>query len=114
LAILILLFASLVLYRVLGSLGVSLLATWINSARFAIATMFLFTAASHFAPTKKDLIKMVPPMFPRPDLIVLITGAMEVAGAIGLLFGTTRWWAAQGLVLLLIIMFPATITDPRK
>jgi uncharacterized membrane protein len=47
--------------------------------------MFAFTAVSHFAPMKKDLIAMVPPALPRPDVIVLVTGIMELAGAAGLL-----------------------------
>ena len=60
------LFGSLLLYRGLGTAGVSLFASWIVSARFALATMFVFTAVSHFAPMKKDLIAMVPPNLPRP------------------------------------------------
>lgn len=50
------LIGSLFLYRALGSLGLSLFVTWIASARFALATMFVFTAVSHFAPMKRDLI----------------------------------------------------------
>ena len=106
-AVLAVLFGSTLLYRGLGSLGISLFATWQESARFALATMFLFTAASHFAPMRKDLIAMVPPMFPRPDLLVFATGVLEIAGALGLLFQATRPWAAYGLIALLVAMFPA-------
>ena len=53
------LLGSLLLYRVLGAAGVSLFASWMESARFALATMFFFTAVSHFAPMRKDLIELL-------------------------------------------------------
>lgn len=112
--VLIVLFVSLLAYRALGALGVSLFATWVESARFALATMFTFTAISHFAPMKKDLIAMVPPALPRPDLLVLLTGILELAGAAGLLFESTRPWAAWGLILLLVAMFPANVNAARR
>lgn len=113
-AVLIVLFGSLLLYRSLGALGVSVVATWLNCGRFALATMFAFTAASHFAPMRKDLIAMVPSALPRPDLIVFATGILELAGAVGLLFQATRPWAARGLIALLVAMFPANIRAARQ
>src|SRR6202011_2408619 len=86
------LFGSLLLYRVLGATCVALFASWLESARFALATMFVFTAVSHFAPMRKDLIAMAPPGLPRPDLLVYTTGVLELAGAGGLLFDATRFW----------------------
>jgi len=58
------LFGSLLLYRAVGAAGVSLFSSWVVSARFALVTMFVFTAVSHFAPMRKDLIAMVPPSLP--------------------------------------------------
>lgn len=113
-AVLVVLFASLLLYRTLGALGASLFATWQESARFALATMFLFTAIAHFAPMRKDLIAMVPPGFPRPDLLVFATGLLEAAGALGLLLPATRTWAAYGLIALLVAMFPANVSAARR
>jgi uncharacterized membrane protein len=114
LIVLIVLFGSLLLYRTLGALGVSLLATWVSSGRFALSTMFAFTAVSHFAPIRKDLIAMVPPVLPHPALLVLATGILEVAGAIGLLIEVTRPWAAWGLIALLVAMFPANVSAARR
>ena len=108
------LFGSLLLYRVLGATGVALFASWLESARFALATMFVFTAVSHFAPMRKDLIAMVPPSLPRPDLLVYATGILELAGAGGLLFDATRFWAACGLILLMAAMLPANVSAARR
>jgi len=113
-AVLIVLFGSLFVYRALGIAGIPWLTTWVACARVALATMFLFTAMSHFAPMKRDLIAMVPPALPRPDVIVFLTGVAEIAGAVGLLFSSTRWWAACGLIALLVAMLPANINAARQ
>jgi uncharacterized membrane protein len=61
-------------------------ATPVGALRFALTVMFGFTALSHFLPrTRSDLIRMVPPALPAPGLLVSLTGALELAGAIGLL-----------------------------
>ena len=112
--VLVVLFGSLFVYRALGASGVSLFASWNESARFALASMFVFTAVSHFAPMKKDLIAMVPPSFARPDLLVFATGVLELAGAAGLLFEATRFWAACALILLMMAMLPANVSAARR
>src|SRR5262245_28930836 len=113
-AVLIVLFASFAIVRLLGVAGVTALDSWLVSARVALATMFVFTAISHFAPMKRDLIAMVPPALPRPELLVFATGVLEVAGAGGLLIEATRFWAAIGLILLMAAMLPANISAARR
>lgn len=108
------LFGGTLLFRALGLAGIELFATWLTSARAALALMFAFTAVSHFAPMRHDLIAMVPPALPRPDLLVFFTGIAELAGAVGLLFPVTRYWAACGLVILLLAMLPANISAARR
>ncbi len=76
--------------RGLGALGLSIFATWQLATAVALAVMFLFTATSHFAPMKEDLIKMVPHGLPYPRQVVLVTGVLEILGAIGLLLPATR------------------------
>jgi uncharacterized membrane protein len=100
-----------VVFRLLGAVGVlSAGGSWSGALRYALAAMFLFTAASHFAPkTRGDLVRMVPPAFPRPDLLVTITGIFELLGAIGLLLPPFMPLAALALSVLLIAMFPANI-----
>jgi uncharacterized membrane protein len=108
------LFGSLLLYRALGAAGLPRFDSWIASGRFALATMFVFTAVSHFAPMKRDLIAMVPARLPRPDLLVFATGMLELAGAAGLLFEATRFWAVCGLILLMAAMLPANVSAARR
>ena len=70
--VLLVLIGSFAFFRALGSAGVAAFQSWMLSARVALAVMFLFTATSHFTSMKKDLIAMVPPGLPRPDLLVLL------------------------------------------
>ena len=112
--VLIVLVGALAVFRGLGFAGVDLFATWISSARAALATMFAFTSVSHFAPMRKELIAMVPASLPRPDLLVFVTGLAELAGAIGLLIPALRLWAASALILLLVLMLPANISAARR
>jgi uncharacterized membrane protein len=112
--VLIVLFAALLVCRLLGVMGVEVVNTWLGSARVPLAIMFVFTAASHFAPMRKDLIAMVPPGLPRPDLLVSLTGLAELAGASGLLFQATRYWAACGLMVLMVLMFPSNVSASRR
>ena len=66
---------------------------WLTSLRLALAGMFLLTASAHWG-RRHDLIAMVPPAFPRPDLLVAVTGMLEIAGAVGLMLPKTAAYAA--------------------
>jgi uncharacterized membrane protein len=112
--VLLVLFGSLVFFGALGVAGVAAFQSWILSARVALAVMFLLTASFHFTPMKKDLIAMVPPELPRPDLLVLLTGIAELAGAIGLLIPAIRYWAALGLIVLMAAVLPANISATKR
>ncbi|MDY0393945.1 hypothetical protein ACFSMW_16255 [Virgibacillus halophilus] len=110
----ILLIGSFLTFRLLGFFGLSYLDGWETSLRFAVALMFLFTAAAHWGKRRPDLIKMVPPALPKQGLIVTITGIFEIFSAIGLLIPITSSIASFGLAFLLIVMFPANIRAARK
>ena len=108
-----LLLVSLLVFRSLGALGVEPLSDWRNAAALALAVMFLFMASAHFTSMRRDLIAMVPSVFPRPELLVSVTGVLEVLGAVGLLVPATRSVAGIGLILLLVAMFPANVAAAR-
>ncbi|MGG3623395.1 hypothetical protein ABES25_07515 [Bacillus gobiensis] len=92
-----------------GAAGVSRLKPWPVALRGGLAAMFVLTGAVHFVWMRAELISMVPPALPNPGFIVTITGLLELAGAAGLLWRPTVPWAAAGLSLLLIVMFPANV-----
>jgi uncharacterized membrane protein len=97
----------------IGAAGVYPL-DWHLSLRIALSAMFFLTASAHWGPMRKDLVAMVPPVFPQPGLLVTITGVLEILGAIGLLYSPTTQWAALGLALLLMAMFPANVYAARN
>ena len=103
-------------FRGLGALGVlDDASTWHGALRFAMALMFVFTAISHFHPrVRPDLVRMVPPQLPRPDLLVTLTGILELIGAIGLLIPGLIRLSAYALMLLLVALFPANVNAARK
>ncbi|MDQ0198921.1 DoxX family protein [Neobacillus ginsengisoli] len=105
---------SFLILRITGVLGISYFDGWESSIRGAVALMFLFSATAHWGKRRPDLIKMVPLSVPKPELMVTITGILEVIGAICLLIPFTSSIASIGLALLLIIMFPANIYAARK
>jgi uncharacterized membrane protein len=104
------------LFRALGAVGWWARAgTWKAALRFALAGMFLFTAASHFHPsTRPDLVRMVPPLLPAPGFLVTATGLVEFAGAVALLVRRSAPAAAWGLIVLLAAMFPANVYAARE
>lgn len=63
---------------------------------------------THFV-APDPFVRIVPPYLPAPLLLVYLSGAAEIAGGLGLLLPATRRWAAWGLVLLLIAVFPANV-----
>jgi uncharacterized membrane protein len=109
----IVLVGSFVVFRVLGAFVVPF-RRWATSLRWALAVMFLLTASAHFGDRRPDLIRMVPPAFPSPELLVTLTGVAEIAGAAGLLVPGLAPWAAGGLALLLVAVFPANVHAARS
>jgi uncharacterized membrane protein len=69
---------------------------------------FFFGGIAHFAATNLEM-RIVPAYLPWPRLAVLISGACELLGAVGLLYQPTRAAAAAGLFLLTIAVTPANI-----
>lgn len=101
---------AIVIFRGIGLLGITALDSWSNVLPPALAVMLFFTASAHFIPSRKeDLVRMVPSWLPRPETVVFITGILEILGAVGLLIPAMRPFAAGGLILLFLAMFPANI-----
>jgi len=113
-AVVLILSVSTLIFRALGALGVEALASWRDAARWGLAVMLFFTASAHFHKMRKDLVAMVPPSFPRPDLLVTATGVLEILGAVGILLPDTRRLAGLGLIALFVGMFAANVSAARR
>jgi uncharacterized membrane protein len=111
--VLLVLVASILVFRGLGFAGVSALASWSAAVRDGLAVMLLLTASAHFTPMKEDLIRMTPQWVPRPRAMVFFTGLCELAGAIGLAIPATRRAAGIALILFFIAVLPANIHAAR-
>ena len=103
-----------VLLRTAGALGVKALRDWRLALRIALAAMLLVTASAHWGAKRADLVAMVPPVFPEPELLVTLTGVFELLGAVGLLIPRTSRLAAVLLAVLFVAMFPANIHAARN
>lgn len=102
------------LFKILGLIGLSYFEGWHSSLQGAVAVMLLLTASAHWGTKRPDLIRMVPPIFPKPGWIVTATGLLEIAGAIGILFPATSQATSIGLAVLLVAMFPANVRAARE
>jgi uncharacterized membrane protein len=69
---------------------------------------FLIGGIAHFAKTDLEMT-IVPPYIPSPRAAVLVSGAFELLGAVGILIRRTRRAAGAGLFLLTIAVTPAHI-----
>ncbi|OMF80233.1 DoxX family protein [Paenibacillus glucanolyticus] len=105
---------SLILFRTLGWAGWDYMNDWVISLRFAVAIMFLVAASAHWGRLRGDLIAMMPPRIPNAQILISLTGILEIAGAILLLIPATAMAASTGLALMLLAMFPANIYAAHK
>jgi len=72
------------------------------------AVFYVFAGTLHFL-KPAPYLRIVPPYIPWHLPMVLISGAFEILGGVGLLVPQARRNAAWGLVALLIAVFPANI-----
>ncbi|MEE6168477.1 MULTISPECIES: DoxX family protein [unclassified Mycolicibacterium] len=100
--------------RVVGWAGVDYVDSWPRAVAVGLAAMFVMTGVAHFVnPLRADMVAIVPPRLPAPALLVTVTGALELVGALGLLYPPTRVAAAVCLFLLMLAMFPANVYAAR-
>jgi len=112
---LIVMVAGWVAFRLVAALGLLHAAeSWSGALRFALALMFVVTGSTHFVPRGRvEMTRMVPPGLPRPDLLVTLTGILELLGAAGLLVPGLVHASAYALMALLVAMFPANVRAAR-
>jgi uncharacterized membrane protein len=76
--------------------------------RVVVALPLLVSGFGHFARTAM-FASIIPPLFPYRSQLVLVSGAMELAGAMGLLLPAFSRSASGCLALLMIAIFPANV-----
>jgi uncharacterized membrane protein len=77
-------------------------------SRTITAAFFAFAGVMHFI-NAPFYVSIVPPRLPQPLALVYISGIFESLGGIGLLIPKCRGFAGNGLILLLLAVFPANI-----
>lgn len=75
---------------------------WLTAAFYGTAGVFHLTTPASFLP-------IVPDFVPAPTFVVLLTGACELAGAVGLLVPRTRPLADMLLALYALAVLPANV-----
>lgn len=98
----------------LRAVGVTRVPAWPFAVQCGVAAMFTATGVAHFVGMREELIAMVPPAIPAPGLVITVTGVLELAGAVAILWRRTALWAAAGLTVMLVGMFPANVYAAQK
>ena len=78
------------------------------AGRTAMSVMLLFTAMAHFKFTE-GMTLMLPGFLPYREKIILLTGIIEIAAAIGLLIPSLRFVTAWLLIVFFILILPANV-----
>lgn len=76
--------------------------------RWTMAAFFAAGFILHLS-APDALVAITPDWVPYPRAVVLITGMIELAGAIGLLMPRLRWWAGVALAVYVLAVWPANI-----
>ena len=83
------------------------------SGNLAMAVFIIFTGFAHFK-YQKGMAMMIPTIFPAKIFLVYLTGILEIAAGIGLMFPATRELTALLLILFFVIIFFANINSSKK
>jgi uncharacterized membrane protein len=76
--------------------------------KWLLGALFVAAGVNHFA-NPAFYVRIMPPYLPWHYELVLISGAFEILGGVGLLVPRLRRFAAWGLIALLVTVFPANL-----
>ncbi|MFN3620675.1 DoxX family protein [Sphingorhabdus sp.] len=77
-----------------------------SGLRMLLALFYLGAGIMHLV-SPRAFLAITPYWVPFPEAVVAITGVAEIAGAIGLMIPQLRKWAATGLALYALCVWPA-------
>ena len=75
---------------------------------FVYGIAFVLTGIEHFRGPQK-FVEIVPPYLPFALFLVYLTGAMEIAGGLGIIYPETREIAGRLMAVFLIALYPANL-----
>ena len=75
---------------------------------YLMASLYILAGINHFR-VPKIYLRIIPPAFPAPKIINIISGLAEIILGIMLLVPETSTWGAWGIIVLLIAVFPANL-----
>lgn len=78
-----------------------------------MATFYMFAGVSHFR-KPAFFLAITPKWVPLPEKANVLIGAVEIALGILVLFTSTRTVAAWGIIVLLVLVFPANVYHFQK
>jgi uncharacterized membrane protein len=76
--------------------------------RVMMGLLYIGAGTMHFVATRK-YVHVMPAYLPNPEALVLLSGAAEIAGGLGVLFPGRRRAAAWGIICLLVAVMPANV-----
>jgi uncharacterized membrane protein len=82
---------------------------------YVMALLYILAGVNHFR-SPRMYEKIIPPYFPNPQLLNLLSGVLEILFGLGLLLIPTRSIAAWSIIILLFAFFPThiyMITQPK-
>jgi len=77
-----------------------------KASLFVLIAFYFFAGLNHFV-VPEFYLPLIPDYLPFPKALNLLSGALEIAFAVGLLFSRSRNLAIYGILLLLILFIPA-------
>ena len=75
---------------------------------YLMALLYILAGSNHFL-NSDFYVRIVPPYFPNPKFLNIISGAMEIILGVLLCVPALSKLAAMGIIALLIAIFPANI-----
>ena len=80
---------------------------------FLMGALYIFAGISHFR-IPKFFLSITPPWVPKPEVVNIVVGIIEISLGLGVFFTTTRSYALYGIIALLILVFPANVYHFQK
>lgn len=75
---------------------------------YVMAVLYIVAGLNHFR-VPKLYTRMIPPALPAPKALNSMSGLAEIVLGIALCIPTVSSWAAWGIIILLIAVFPANV-----